>query len=99
MRAQVDPAVVGEERLAGKTVAGDSGEAGGGNLAGLRIPREQQMARLMNAMVSGDPQQAGIGIDGAVEFTAPHAVLVDDPGTVHVDGEQDRAFLAHLRTP
>ena len=37
MRAQVDPADVGEERLAGKTVAGDGGEAGGGNLAGLRI--------------------------------------------------------------
>ena len=99
MGADVEAAVTGKERLAGEALSADRWKTVGGELARLRAPRKQQVARLEEAVVGGHPQNAGFRVGFSGEFTATDAMLFHHLSGVDVDGEQDGALLAQFGAP
>ena len=82
-----------------KRWAADGGEAVRSELARVRTPRQQQVARLEEAVVGRHPQQAGLRVRRGVEFAAADAMLLHHLAAVDVDGEQHRPFLPQFRPP
>ena len=57
------------------------------------------MSRLVEAVVSGNPQRTGGMIWGGGELAAADRVFFDDLAAVDVNGEEPSPFLAELSAP